>query len=711
MSPADAFTSGSRTITPPSRPAPSDQPVWNTQKNSSMPTYRYRPFAEEVEPVTLADRTWPDKIIDRTPQWCAVDLRDGNQALIDPMSPARKRRMFDLLVRMGYKEIEVGFPSASQTDFDFVREIIEDGAIPHDVTIQVLTQCRPELIERTFLACEGARSVIVHFYNSTSILQRRVVFRAERETITKIATDGARKCLEVAANYPDTEWRYEYSPESYTGTELAYAKEVCDAVVDVIDPSPAKPIILNLPATVEMATPNVYADSIEWMSRNLDRRDSIILSLHPHNDRGTGVAAAELGYQAGADRIEGCLFGNGERTGNVCLVTLGLNLYTRGVDPQIDFSNIDEVRRTVEYCNQLLVPERHPYGGDLVYTAFSGSHQDAINKGLDAMKATADEQDSDVSEITWQVPYLPIDPKDVGRTYEAVIRVNSQSGKGGVAYIMKSDHGLALPRRLQIEFSQAVQRITDGEGGEVSPKEIWDVFAQEYLSPIRPLERIKQRVTAAETDGGTDAIVATVKLEGVEQDISGSGNGPLAAFVDALSTVGYGVSVLDYSEHAMSAGRLCRSIGHRARRQRSHGVGGRYRDVDHHRLAPGRGVGRQPRPEVAPPRSRLCTDSRRKHSTTSISPVSDDDLDPATVRLLRWIFHQRKWSCHRGLVLGFFVAHHRELRVHRVPHGALLDHRRSVPGPQELGLGQGHLGVLPHCCSVPDRVDLPHRQG
>ena len=554
MSPADAFTSGSRTITPPSRPAPSDQPVWNTQKNSSMPTYRYRPFAEEVEPITLPDRTWPDKITDRTPQWCAVDLRDGNQALIDPMSPARKRRMFDLLVRMGYKQIEVGFPSASQTDFDFVREIIEDGAIPDDVTIQVLTQCRPELIERTYLACEGARSVIVHFYNSTSILQRRVVFKADRDVIKKIATDGARKCLEVAANYPDTDWRYEYSPESYTGTELEYAKEVCDAVVDIIDPTPAKPVILNLPATVEMATPNVYADSIEWMSRNLNRRDSIILSLHPHNDRGTGVAAAELGYQAGADRIEGCLFGNGERTGNVCLVTLGLNLFTRGVDPQIDFSNIDEVRRTVEYCNQLPVHERHPYGGDLVYTAFSGSHQDAINKGLDAMKVSADEQGSDIGEITWQVPYLPIDPKDVGRTYEAVIRVNSQSGKGGVAYIMKSDHGLALPRRLQIEFSQAVQRITDGEGGEVSPKAMWDVFAEEYLSPIRPLERIKQRVTAAETDGGTDHIVATVKLDGVEQDIAGEGNGPLAAFVDALSTVGYDVSVLDYSEHAMSAG-------------------------------------------------------------------------------------------------------------------------------------------------------------
>ncbi|WP_032387965.1 2-isopropylmalate synthase [Rhodococcoides fascians] len=554
MSPADAFTSGSRTITPPSRPAPSDQPAWNTQKNSSMPTFRYRPFAEEVEPVTLPDRTWPDKIIDRTPQWCAVDLRDGNQALIDPMSPARKRRMFDLLVRMGYKQIEVGFPSASQTDFDFVREIIEDGAIPDDVTIQVLTQCRPELIERTFVACEGARSVIVHFYNSTSILQRKVVFRADRDVIKKIATDGARKVLEEAAKFPDTDWRYEYSPESYTGTELSYAKEVCDAVTAVIDPTPEKPLILNLPATVEMATPNVYADSIEWMSRNLDRRDSIVLSLHPHNDRGTGVAAAELGYQAGADRIEGCLFGNGERTGNVCLVTLGLNLFTRGVDPQIDFSNIDEIRRTVEYCNQLPVAERHPYGGDLVYTAFSGSHQDAINKGLDAMKVTADEQGSDIGDITWQVPYLPIDPKDVGRTYEAVIRVNSQSGKGGVAYIMKSDHGLNLPRRLQIEFSQAVQRITDGEGGEVSPKEMWDVFAEEYLMPIRPLERIKQSVQAAEIDGGTDTITATVKVDGVEQEISGSGNGPLASFVDALSTIGYDVSVLDYSEHALSAG-------------------------------------------------------------------------------------------------------------------------------------------------------------
>ncbi|RVW00947.1 2-isopropylmalate synthase [Rhodococcus spongiicola] len=554
MSPADAFTAGSRTITPPSKPSPADQPAWNTQKNSSMPTFRYRSFGEEVEHVSLPDRTWPDEVIDRAPQWCAVDLRDGNQALIDPMSPARKRRMFELLVRMGYKEIEVGFPSASQTDFDFVREIIEENAIPDDVTIQVLTQSRPELIKRTFEACAGARNAIVHFYNSTSILQRRVVFRADKDTVKKIATDAAALVVEEAKNHPDTNWRWEYSPESYTGTELSYAKEVCDAVVATLGGTPENPVIINLPATVEMATPNVYADSIEWMHRNLAQRDSIILSLHPHNDRGTGVAAAELGYQAGADRIEGCLFGNGERTGNVCLVTLGLNMFTRGIDPQIDFSNIDEIRRTVEYCNQLPVHERHPYGGDLVYTAFSGSHQDAINKGLDAMKFAADDQDAAVDDIVWEVPYLPIDPKDVGRTYEAVIRVNSQSGKGGVAYIMKADHGLALPRRLQIEFSQAVQKITDGEGGEVSPKEMWDVFSEEYLAPIVPLERMRQKVTAAEVDGGIDAITAVVKVNDVEQEISGSGNGPLAAFVDALGNVGFDVRVLDYSEHAMSAG-------------------------------------------------------------------------------------------------------------------------------------------------------------
>jgi 2-isopropylmalate synthase len=550
---ADAFVSARTINTPSGAPYPG-QPEWNTQRTTTMPISRYRPFAQEVEQIELPDRTWPDRVLTKAPMWCAVDLRDGNQALIDPMSPARKRRMFDLLVRMGYKEIEVGFPSASQTDFDFVREIIADGAIPADVTIQVLTQCRPELIERTFEACEGAPRAIVHFYSSTSILQRRVVFRGDREEVKAIATDGARKCVEEAARYPETVWRFEYSPESYTGTELAYAKEVCDAVGDVIQPTQDNPIIFNLPATVEMATPNVYADSIEWMHRNLSRRDSVILSLHPHNDRGTAVAAAELGHQAGADRIEGCLFGNGERTGNVCIVTLGMNLFSRGVDPQIDFSNIDEIRRTVEYCNQLPVHERHPYGGDLVYTAFSGSHQDAINKGLDAMKIHADDVGSDVDDLLWQVPYLPIDPKDVGRTYEAVIRVNSQSGKGGVAYIMKADHGLALPRRLQIEFSQVIQKITEGEGGEVSSKEMWDVFAEEYLTPVRPLERIRQRVDAAETDNGTDTITATVKVDGEEVEIVGAGNGPLAAFVDALGAVGIHVSVLDYSEHAMSSG-------------------------------------------------------------------------------------------------------------------------------------------------------------
>ena len=557
MAAADSFTSGASRIVEPSGPIPADQPAWNPQRSSAMPVHRYLQFADEVEKVSVPDRTWPDKVTTKAPLWCAVDLRDGNQALIDPMSPARKRRMFDLLVKMGYKEIEVGFPSASQTDYDFVRDIIEQGAIPDDVTIQVLTQCRPELIERTFQACDGAPNVIVHFYNSTSILQRRVVFRADRDEVKKIATDGARKCLAEQAKHPGTRWRYEYSPESYTGTELEYAVEVCDAVADVIEPTPEWPLIVNLPATVEMTTPNVYADSIEWMSRNLARRDSIILSLHPHNDRGTAVAAAELGFAAGADRIEGCLFGNGERTGNVCLVTLGLNLFSRGVDPQIDFSNIDEIRRTVEHCNQLPVHERHPYGGDLVYTAFSGSHQDAINKGLDAMKISADEADADVEDILWQVPYLPIDPKDVGRTYEAVIRVNSQSGKGGVAYIMKADHGLVLPRRLQIEFSRVIQEIAEGsagEGGEVSSKEMWDAFADEYLTPRRPLKRIRQRVIGSEVDGGIDVIEAVVEINGVEQEIRGEGNGPLDAFVEALRTVGIDVHVLDYSEHAMSAG-------------------------------------------------------------------------------------------------------------------------------------------------------------
>ncbi|MET9265574.1 2-isopropylmalate synthase [Amycolatopsis sp. NPDC004079] len=547
----DPRTTNSRLRTP-SRPAPAGQPSWNPQRGTSMPVHRYRPWYDVVENIDVPDRTWPDKRIERAPLWCAVDLRDGNQALIDPMSPARKRKFFDLLVRMGYKEIEVGFPAASQTDFDFVREIIEEGAIPDDVHIQVLTQCRPELIERTFKSLEGAPRAIVHIYNSTSILQRRVVFREEREGIKKIATQAAEMVVELAAKQPDTDFRFQYSPESYTGTELSYALEVCNAVTEIWQPTPQKPVILNLPATVEMATPNVYADSIEWMSRNLERRDSVVLSLHPHNDRGTGIAAAELGYQAGADRIEGCLFGNGERTGNVDLVALGMNLYSQGIDPQIDFSDMDEIKRTVEYCNQLPVPERSPWGGDLVFTAFSGSHQDAINKGLDAMKDAADKKGVPVDEHPWEVPYLPIDPKDVGRTYEAVIRVNSQSGKGGVAYIMKAEHQLDLPRRLQMEFSKVIQAYTDTEGGEVDPATMWRAFSAEYLEAKTPLELIKQRVT--DNGGGEYDLEATVKVEGDEHEITGRGNGPIAAFFDALSTVGYDLRLLDYSEHTLSPG-------------------------------------------------------------------------------------------------------------------------------------------------------------
>jgi len=549
----DSYTSApaSRLRTP-SLPAPDGQPVWNLQRGSHLPHQRYRPFHELVEPVSLPDRTWPDTRITTAPLWCAVDLRDGNQALIDPMSPSRKRRMFELLVRMGYKEIEVGFPAASQTDFDFVRELIVEDLIPDDVTIQVLTQARSELIERTYEACEGAARAIVHVYNSTSILQRRVVFRTDRPGITKIATDGAEEVLRFSEKYPATDWRFEYSPESYTGTELQYAVDVCNAVSEVWQPTAESPMIVNLPATVEMATPNVYADSIEWMHRNLARRDGIVLSLHPHNDRGTGVAAAELGYQAGADRIEGCLFGNGERTGNVDLVTLGMNLFTQGIDPQIDFSDIDEIRRTVEYCNQLGVAERHPWGGDLVYTAFSGSHQDAINKGFDAMAAAAEEAGVHVDSYRWEVPYLPVDPKDIGRSYEAVIRVNSQSGKGGVAYIMKSEHQMELPRRLQIEFSKAIQEVTDSEGGEVSPKEMRDVFESEYLDRVTPLKLIRHRLTS---DGeGTDEIVATVRVENDLHEILGRGNGPLAAFVDGLAGIGFDVRILDYHEHALSSG-------------------------------------------------------------------------------------------------------------------------------------------------------------
>lgn len=523
------------------------------QQPSPMAFHRYRPFI----PIELPDRTWPAKTMDKAPRWCAVDLRDGNQALIDPMTPARKLAMFDLLVSMGYKEIEVGFPSASQTDFDFVRQIIEEDRIPDDVVIQVLTQSREHLIERTFESLVGAKTAIVHLYNSTSTLQRRVVFGLDKDGIRDIAVHGAQLCLKYAQEItPDTDIYYEYSPESYTGTELEFALDVCNAVTDVWQPTPERKVILNLPATVEMATPNVYADSIEWMHRHLARRDSIVLSLHPHNDRGTGVAAAELGYLAGADRIEGCLFGNGERTGNVCLVTLGMNLFSQGIDPQIDFSNIDEVRRTVEYCNQIPVHERHPYGGDLVFTAFSGSHQDAINKGLNAMNSDAEAAGVAVQDFRWEVPYLPIDPQDVGRTYEAVIRVNSQSGKGGVAYIMRTEHRLDLPRRLQIEFSQVIQRVTDSEGGEVAPAAMWSTFSQEYLpDPSAPWGRFSLVSVKQDSDvDGETSITARLLDTGSEVVLHGTGNGPIAAFCDALHHHGIDVRVLDYAEHAMSSG-------------------------------------------------------------------------------------------------------------------------------------------------------------
>ena len=525
----------------------------NPQQPSPMAWQRYSAY----RPVDLPDRTWPAAVITEAPRWCAVDLRDGNQALIDPMSPARKKRMFELLVAMGFKEIEVGFPSASQTDFDFVRMLIEEGLIPDDVVIQVLTQSREHLIERTFEAIRGAKQAIVHLYNSTSTLQRRVVFGLDKEGIKDIAVHGAQLCKKYAEQIADeTEVFFEYSPESYTGTELEFAVEVCDAVTEVWQPTPDRKVILNLPATVEMATPNVYADSIEWMHRNLARRDSIVLSLHPHNDRGTAVAAAELGYMAGADRIEGCLFGNGERTGNVCLVTLGMNLFSQGIDPQLDMRDIDDIRRTVEYCNQIPVHERHPYGGDLVYTAFSGSHQDAINKGLSHMEIDAAAAGVPVDDFRWEVPYLPIDPKDVGRTYEAVIRVNSQSGKGGVAYIMRTEHRLELPRRLQIEFSQVIQRMTDEEGGEVSADDMWSVFSAEYLpDPAAPWGRFALKSVRQESDIDGDTTVDVVLFDsGAEVALTGRGNGPVAAFCDALAQHGVDVRVLDYAEHAMSAG-------------------------------------------------------------------------------------------------------------------------------------------------------------
>jgi 2-isopropylmalate synthase len=524
------------------------------QQPSRMPTHRYRPYAEQFS-VELPDRQWPSRQVTTAPRWCAVDLRDGNQALIDPMSAERKRRMFNLLVRMGYKEIEVGFPAASQTDFDFIRQLIEQDLIPDDVTVQVLTQCREPLIERTYESLRGAARAIVHFYNSTSTLQRRVVFGLDRPGITAIATDAARMCQKYAEMLtPDTDIFYEYSPESYTGTELEYALEISAAVMDVVDPTPDRPLIVNLPATVEMATPNVYADSIEWMHRNLPRRASVVLSLHPHNDRGTGVAAAELGLMAGADRVEGCLFGNGERTGNVDLVTLGLNLFSQGIDPQIDFTGIDEIKRTVEYCNQLPVHERHPYAGDLVYTSFSGSHQDAIKKGFEALERDAATAGVPVDEHEWGVPYLPIDPRDLGRTYEAVIRVNSQSGKGGVAYIMKTEHQFDLPRKLQIEFSAVIQRYTDSEGGEVAPAQMWEIFSQEYLVDHQPQPRLVVRDYSVSTVEGKVEIVADAVLDGAERHLTGVGNGPIDAFIHALSDVDIEARVLDYAEHAMSSG-------------------------------------------------------------------------------------------------------------------------------------------------------------
>jgi 2-isopropylmalate synthase len=516
------------------------------QQPSPMPFGKYRPFP----PIGLADRTWPDRVITAAPIWCSVDLRDGNQALIDPMDPARKRRLFNLLLSLGFKEIEIGFPAASRPDFDFLREIITEGAVPDDVTIQVLTQARPDLIERTYQALQGVGSAIVHLYNSTSSLQRRVVFGLDRTGIIDIAVKGARDCLAGAAQLversPGSRVRFEYSPESFTGTELPFAIEICERVVEVWQPTPEIPVILNLPATVEMATPNVFADQIEYFLRYISNRESVVLSLHPHNDRGSAVAAAELGLMAGADRIEGTLFGNGERTGNVDVVTLALNLFSQGVDPELDVSRVDDIRRTVEYCNQIPVHPRHPYAGDLVYTAFSGSHQDAIKKGFEALPADADR---------FEVPYLPIDPKHVGRTYEAVIRVNSQSGKGGVAYVMKYEYGFELPRRLQIEFSRVIQEITDDSGREILPEEIWQAFHDTYLATTRPYAYVGHREHYDSAESDEVEIAAVVEVDGERREMTGRGNGPLSAFKHAVEQgAGVKADLVDYHEHAVGQG-------------------------------------------------------------------------------------------------------------------------------------------------------------
>ena len=556
--------------------------IGEPQKPSDMPYTKYVAYDKQV-PFDYPERTWPGKHLQRAPRWCSVDLRDGNQALVNPMDSERKLRFWNLLVSMGFKEIEVGFPSASETDFDFIRMLIERELIPDDVTIVVLTQCREHLIRRTYEALKGAKRAIVHFYNSVSVLQREVVFRKNKEEIKKLATDAAELCKDLENEAKGIDLYYEYSPESFTGTEPEYAVEVCNAVIGIIKPTPEHPMIINLPATVEMTTPNVFADEVEYVSTHLDDRDAVVLSLHPHNDEGMGVAATELSVLAGADRVEGCLLGNGERTGNVDLVTLGLNMLTQGIDPQIDYSNVPEIRKTVEYCNQLKISERHPYAGNFVFTAFSGSHQDAIKKGLEARQVAADRAGADLDSFVWLVPYLPIDPKDIGRTYEAIIRVNSQSGKGGMAYLLKTNHNLDLPKRLQVEFDKVVQAYADETKKEVKDEDIWRLFKDEYLpveesgataagavvgdskdDSLEQWGRLKLlKVSVSSGEDGSDTVLKARILdrgvnvgvdEPVEREVSGMGNGPLAAFLNALSNFGIEASVMDYVEHTMSVG-------------------------------------------------------------------------------------------------------------------------------------------------------------
>ena len=556
--------------------------IGEPQKPSDMPYTKYVAYDKQV-PFDYPERTWPGKRLQRAPRWCSVDLRDGNQALVNPMDSERKLRFWNLLVSMGFKEIEVGFPSASETDFDFIRMLIERELIPDDVTIVVLTQCREHLIRRTYEALKGAKRAIVHFYNSVSVLQREVVFRKNKEEIKKLATDAAELCKDLENEAKGIDLYYEYSPESFTGTEPEYAVEVCNAVIGIIKPTPEHPMIINLPATVEMTTPNVFADEVEYVSTHLDDRDAVVLSLHPHNDEGMGVAATELAVLAGADRVEGCLLGNGERTGNVDLVTLGLNMLTQGIDPQIDYSNVPEIRKTVEYCNQIKISERHPYAGNFVFTAFSGSHQDAIKKGLEAREVAADRVGADLDKFVWLVPYLPIDPKDIGRTYEAIIRVNSQSGKGGMAYLLKTNHNLDLPKRLQVEFDKIVQNFADTTKKEVKDEDIWRLFKDEYLpveqsgmtaagvvvgdthdATLAPWGRLKLlKVAVSSGEDGSDTVLKARVLDcgvnvGVdephEREISGIGNGPIAAFLNAVSNLGIEASVMDYVEHTMSVG-------------------------------------------------------------------------------------------------------------------------------------------------------------